>query len=337
MGFKSILVFLSLALILAGSIMVIYDPERVFTPRCGLQFDDPMPADTEVAGEVTVNTLTKNAAGEVVRRYDPDITAMTGSLLDPATDSEVKSYIIEVNWVTSGTNIDWTTLHLDGAARVKYIGIGFYGQAVDGSTTEFDTIAKSVDNTGTETISHANLDSLVPSTLPDIEWNEDPDTGRLTQRPVSVDQRGPEKHAVIFKFTFEFALSVDDLQGNTHTSNFAGVVELRLAWAGSTFEVEWNKEEATVAEAEEVVDPPLPPPEKEIVESKDTVLDTDMTNIEADEFVNVASTTGAELDAITGSIFGGGVSEDIGIVLIGLGVGLLILVFFAPNLTKRRK
>ena len=335
-GFKTILVFLSLALIVSGSAFMIFDPERVFEPELELDFDGPAVDETEISGTVDISTSIKDSDGEIIRRYDPDQSISQASLLDPATDSDVQSYVIDVDWSCSGSNIDWTTLRLDGNARVKYIGIGYYGQAIDGSTTEFGAISKSVDNVGTETVEHNNLDALVPDSLPDVKYELlHPDDIKPTRQGVSVPQRTPEKHAVIFKFTFDFTLSVNDLDNNRHSSSFVGTVELRLTWAGSTFDVEWNNEEGT--ESAETIVPPVVPDDFDPDTSLDTVLEKDMTQTESDEFIRLDIDTDTSVTAA--SIFGGGVTEDVGLLLIGLGVGLLVFVFLGPEqlLPKWRK
>ncbi|MHA2022117.1 MAG: hypothetical protein ACTSWQ_00470 [Candidatus Thorarchaeota archaeon] len=335
-GTKSILVFFALALIVSGSIFVTFDPERTFQPTIDIDFTDTHPADDIVVnGKVDIDTYTKDLSGNIIRHYDAE-SALTGSLLDPASDSEVQSYAIDVNWQCSGTGIDWTTLKLTGQAHVKYIGIGYYGQAKDGSTIDFANVDKGVDDTGTQTIEHTDLDSLVPDSLPDFYFEDDPKNIKPRRIPVSVPQRTAEKHAVIFKFTFEFTLSVIDIDGNPHSSIFSGTVELRLTWAGSTFSVEWNNQETT--ESEDVVSTPDTPTGADIdsLTSVDTVLDKDMTKIESDEFVNLRATD-LEADTLTASLFGGGVTEDIGVILIALGVGLLVIVFLAPNTLKIRR
>lgn len=329
-GTKSILVFVALALIVSGSAFMIFDPERVFTPQADLEFDNPQ-AETSVDGRVTVTTYTKDSSGQIVRTYDAG-DALQGSLLDPVADSEVQSYAIDVNWACSGSNIDWTTLRVSGGAHVKYIGVGYYGQAKDGATIDFGAVDKVVDLTGTNTIEHTDLDSLVPDSLTDTYFVIE-DDGSHHKTGVQVPQRTEAKHAVIFKFTFEFSLKVFDLDGNQHSSTFSGSVELRLTWAGSTFNVEWNNQEST--QSTEVIDPPAPPPGEEIETSKDTVLDTDMKNLESDEFINLK--TGGLDTAMAASVFGGGAQEDLGLLLVALGGGLLVVVFLAPNTLKIKR
>jgi len=333
-GTRSILVFVALALIVAGSAFVIFDPERTFRPVAEIEFTGNN-QDIYVDGSVSIDTYTKDASGQIVRYYDAG-GALTGSLLDPATDTQVQSYAIDINWACEGSNIDWTTLRLMGDAHVKYIGIGYYGQAKDGATIDFVDIDKSVNQSDTITVEHTDLDVLVPDALPDFYYEEVEDSPRPRKIGVSVPQRTAEKHAIIFKFTFEFELSVNDIIGNPHSSVFSGSVELRLTWAGSTFNVEWNNQEST--ESSEVVSVPTPPSGGDVNEltSKDTILDKDMTNIESDEFINLRASD-LETDAYAASIFGGGATEDIGILLIALGGGLLVVVLFAPNTLRSRR
>lgn len=322
---------LSISLIVGGAFMIAFDPDRVFQAQAEI-FDD----SAEATGTIGVTTILKDSEGKTIREYEPT-NILTGALLDPATDTEVATYIIRCSWSATGTNVKWNTLQVTGEASfVAYVGVGFYGQAKE--QTAFDPIiigSKSLtaDADGNMDFIADDLEAFIPNTLPDIEWTEDPVTGVLQRHGVSVPQKGTEAHSLILVFEGTFGLSVYDMAGNHLASDFDLRVELKLLWPGSAFEVTWDGDGEIPAETETVeeITPPAEATAEEdyTVDQTDYSVDISTTNLESDEFIRITETK--EEDLLMGSIFGGGASEDVGLLLVACGVGLLVLTVFGPK------
>lgn len=323
LNLRTIFVLISIALIAGGGLLVAFDPDRVFQAEV-----EVFPEYEGASGTIGVNTVLMDSNGDIIREYSPD-NVYSGSLLDPATDKVASSYGISVSWEATGSNIDWTTMVVTGEVTYKdYIGVGYYGQAI---TVPQDILiasdSKTVDAIGQLDFLISDLEALMPDTLIDYYTPEE-----RAPIPKEIDQKGPEAHAVIYVFTGAFSLSVYDQAANHLENNFDLRVELRLSWPGSSFEVTWNPDGVLPPDAEE---PPVEEQNPDPIDVVDVVVDTSMDNLEGDEFIKFDAAVD-DIDLLAGSIFGGGASEDIGVILVALGVGLFVLTVFVPKFTRPR-
>jgi hypothetical protein len=318
-GIRTILVFFSLALIIVGGIFVAFDPARQFQATSVL-FGNTSSAD----GNININTILKDSGGNIIREYTP----LGGSVLDQDTGAEVGSYVIHVTWDATGTNINWDSLLFIGTVNyVSYTGIGYYGQLTTSQpiNQEIGSVSQNVNKTGQHDFTVFNIDTLVPATMAEFITEKEG-----SPRTVFVDQRTTTPHPVIFMFEGDFKVQVYDKEQNLLQSHFALHIELRLQWAGSTFDVSWNNggsatttttttTTTTAQGTDGGVDPKI-------------VTSTDVTNPKSDEFIRMDTVSSGAAEA---SIFGGGASEDIGVVMIATGMILIVAIILMPSIRLR--
>jgi hypothetical protein len=328
-GIRVVLVIFSIALIIAGGLLVAFDERKVFQAT-GALFNEPNPNNQRHAdanGNININTILKDADGNIIRQYSP----LSGSVLDEGTGAEVGSYTIQVSWDATGTNINWDSMLFIGTVNyVSYTGIGYYNTMVTAPTfvQEIGSVSQNINRTGQHDFTVFNIDALIPATM--VEYITERDESGAPH-PVYVEQRTTTPHPVIFVFDGDFKVQVYDQEQNLLQSHFTLHVELRLQWAGSTLDVSWNRGSSTTTTT--TTDTPSTGTGGST--DPDIITSTDIKNTASDEFIKLDTVQGKGV--IEASIFGGGASEDIGVVMLAVGVILIIVSIVMPNINFRRR
>jgi hypothetical protein len=314
-----VVVAIAIGLIFGGVFMVLTDV-RV-DDRTQFVFDEPDHAGSNADGTVYIDTVLKDRHGDIVRRIDPGIDIVPFNILDPDTDTQVSRYEVNVVWECSGSSINWATLAVSGDFTfVKYVGVDDVGNPAQQTFNEVKDTDSSTAQEGRMTFG-TDLEPLIPNPM-----YVDGGGGE------NFDQKTSDPHAMIFVFSSDFSISVNDDFGNVYDEDYNVYIELRLTWEGSTFNVNWGEDdgETTTVVPTDTTTTTTKPPVK--YPPDDVTSNTDMDNLESNELVELTQGNGAA----AATIFGGTVQEDIGIVLIGVGMVMFALALLLPAVMPKR-
>jgi len=333
---RLILVAISIGLIIGGIAMVLTDV-REFNATGDLfdGIDDPIAGLAEGTCEVSTNL--RDQYGNIVRTWEIE----SANIIEPESDLEVVSYEVAVSWTCTGTDILWSTLNVGGAfTYVKYVGVDDLGNAHE------QTMDMALDTESLIGIQNGQIifDTILADLIPDPMY---PDGGGGE----NFNQETSWDHAIIFVFSADFSLSVSDVYDNIYDSYYNTYIELRLAWSGSDFDVNWDDgDEPIIPTTTTTTTTTTTRPTETFTEYEGTTattyddrsddgidieLDTDMMDLESGEFIYL-SDTGGDSSISAATIFGGTVQEDIGVVLIGVGMVVFVLAILVPGFMKRK-
>jgi hypothetical protein len=205
-----------------------------------------------ISGNFNAYSRLQTATGEVVWSTDGgDDIIGEQSILDLATGVEVSQCVMGVNWVATGTELDWNTLHVWGRYWFwSYQGNGGgkeYRQVLEDGDVLFTTMTTEADGSvvGGLEYAPANIEAHMPDTVIMIFWEYDEVTGTKSSFTEEYPQKTGEAHPMTFVYRAQYWVEVNDLYGNKYSGEYTQHTELNLQWSGTSFEIDWGGETAT--------------------------------------------------------------------------------------------